>query len=123
MADFTDLVLFLSTERALAWIGAGPSAELGLPTWRSLAIEVLEQCRRQQRNNFSRIERYYQAGSYLDQFDEVELTYGREFLHSICRSQIADPGGEGSVYGALSKLDFLGYLTTNYDDILHRTPQ
>ena len=59
MADFTDLVLFLSTERALAWIGAGPSAELGLPTWRSLAIEVLEQCRRQQRNNFSRIERYY----------------------------------------------------------------
>ena len=120
MADFTDLVLFLSTERALAWIGAGPSAELGLPTWKRLANHVLEQCRRQQRNNFSRIERHYREGSYLDQFDEVELAYGREFLHSICMPEVADPGGEGSIYGALSNLDFLGYLTTNYDDILYR---
>ena len=120
MADFTDIVLFLSTGRAIAWIGAGPSIELGLPDWRGLAADVLEACRRQQRHNFGRIERYYREGKYLDQFDEVELTYGRQFLLGVCRNKIADLGCEGAMYKEIAKLDFLSYFTTNYDDILLR---
>ena len=41
MADFTDVVLFLSSGRTTAWIGAGPSVEMGLPTWKGLAAKVL----------------------------------------------------------------------------------
>ncbi len=120
MADFTDIVLFLSTGRAIAWIGAGPSMELGLPSWRRLAAEVLEACRRQKRHNFSRIERYYRESKYLDQFDEVELTHGRQFLLDVCWNKIADPGGEGAIYKEIANLDFLSYFTTNYDNILVR---
>ena len=120
MADFTDIVLFLSTGRAIAWVGAGPSIEVGLPGWRGLANVVLEACRRQQRHNFSRIERHYQNRNYLDQFYEVELTYGRDFLLSVCEGAISDPGTEGAIYNEISKLDFIGYFTTNYDDVLLR---
>ena len=120
MADFTDIVLFLSTGRAIAWIGAGPSMELGLPGWSGLAADVLEACRRQQKHNFGRIERYYREGKYLDQFDEVELTYGRQFLLDVSWNKVGDPGGEGTTYAEIAKLDFLSYFTTNYDDILVR---
>ena len=120
MADFTDIVLFLSSGRAIAWIGAGPSLELGLPSWRLLANAVLEECRRTQRRNFSRIETCYQEGRYQDEFDEVALTYGTDFLHKVCSSLVADPGGEGPIYTEIARLDFLGYFTTNYDDLLRR---
>ena len=120
MAEFTDVVLFLSSGKTLAWIGAGPSAEKGLPTWRELAAAVLEECRKQQKYNFSRIEALYQQGKYQQQFDEVALLYGTNFLHEICGPMVADPGGHGEIYTQLAKLDFLSYFTTNYDDVLAR---
>ena len=120
MADFTDVVLFLSSGRTTAWVGAGPSVEMGLPTWKGLAAEVLEACRRRQRNNFGRIEDYYRTGKYQELFDEVALSYGKPFLHNLCSALVADPGGNGEIYTALVNLDFLSYFTTNYDDILYR---
>ena len=120
MADFTDIVLFLSTGKAIAWIGAGASVDAGLPTWKGLANAALEACRRQQKYNFSRIERYYSTGQYLEQFEEIQLTYGRDFLQAVCSKELADPGLEGAIYKEISKLGFLSYFTTNYDDILLR---
>ena len=120
MADFTDIVLFLSSGRTIAWVGAGPSVELGLPTWKGLASTVLEECRRQKNNRFTRIERFYKEGKYLAQFDEVVIGYGRDFLHDICHTAVADPGGQGGIYTEISNLDFLSYFTTNYDDVLGR---
>ena len=120
MADFTDIVLFLSSGKSIAWIGSGPSIELGLPTWKGLANVVLEECRKEQKNNFRRIEQLYRNGKYPEQFDEVQLKYGKDFLYTICKNAIADPGGEGAIYSEISKLDFLSYFTTNYDDLLVR---
>ena len=104
----------------LAFVGSGPSVEVGLPTWRQLARVALEKCRRRKRNNFSLIERHYKNQEYIDQFAEIELTYGREFLHNICKNELADTGKKGEIYSILSKLEFLSYFTTNYDDILLR---
>ena len=109
MADFTDVVLFLSSGRATAWVGAGPSVEMGLPTWKGLAAAILEACRRRQRYNFGRIEEYYRTGRYQEQFDEVALSYGTPFLHNLCSALVADPGGIGNIYAALVNLDFLSY--------------
>ena len=93
---------------------------MGLPTWRQLANAVLEECRRKRNRKFPRIEQLYKEGKYQDQFDEVVLAYGRDFLHNICREMVSDPGGNGEAYTELSKLSFLSYFTTNYDDILIR---
>ena len=120
MADFTDVVLFLSSGRTLAWIGSGPSAEMGLPSWRRLAAAVLEECRRRQKPNFSKIENHYRLREYQDLFDEVALSYGTEFLHGVCSPLLDDPGGKGVLYTVIADLDFLSYFTTNYDGVLYR---
>ena len=111
MADFTDLILQLSTGRSIAWIGSGPSCELGLPNWQRLANEVLEECRKRQTANFSRIEEYYRLSQYREMFEQVERDYGRPFLLEGCEALISDPGGEGQIYTLLAKLNFLSYFT------------
>ena len=118
MADFTDLVLYLSSGNVFVWIGSGASTELGLPTWRGLANRVLEECRRKKNRRFPRIEALYRQGQYLEQFDEVVLGYGEDFLYSICAGQLRDPGAQGAIYKTLCDLPFAGYL--NYE--LRRYP-
>ena len=118
MASITDLVLHLSTGRCIAWIGSGPSIEMGLPSWRRLANEVLETCRRQQRHRFQAIEAFYKEAKYPEMFDEVERSYGRPFLVKVCRGLLQAPVGTSPAYETLSNLGFLAYFTTNYDDLL-----
>ena len=120
MASITDLVLLLSTEHCIAWVGSGPSIEVGLPSWQRLAAEVHESCRRQRTRHFQAIEAFFRQGKYPEMFDEVERSYGREFLVDICRRLIEDPGDNGVTYQTLANLDFLAYFTTNYDDLLPR---
>ena len=120
MASITDLVLLLSTEHCIAWVGSGPSIEVGLPSWQRLAAEVHECCRRQKTRHFQAIEAYYREGKYPEMFDEVERSYGREFLVDICRRMIEDPGDNGATYQTLANLHFKAYFTTNYDDLLPR---
>ena len=120
MASITDLVIHLSTGRSIGWIGSGPSIDMGLPDWRKLANGLLEACRRQQHRNFHSIEALYREGQYPEMFDEVERSYGRDFLIERCRELLQDPGRVGDIYQAIASMGFLAYLTTNYDDALLR---
>ena len=120
MATITDLVLLLSTEHCIAWVGSGPSIEVGIPGWKGLANQVFERCRRQKNRYFQAIEAYYQAEKHPEMLDEVEKAYDREFLAEICRESIEDPGNDGATYQILANLDFLAYYTTNYDNLLYR---
>ena len=120
MASITDLVLHLSTEHCIAWVGSGPSIEVGLPGWKSLATEVLERCRRERNRHFLAIEAFYKDEKFPEMLDEVERAYDREFLVDICRDLIKDPGDNGATYQVLANLEFLAYFTTNYDDLLSR---
>ena len=120
MASITDLVLHLSTERCIAWIGSGPSMEAGLPGWSRLANEVLEECRKKHRHGFQAIEALYRDAKYPEMFDEVDRYYGRAFLVGICRGLLQDPGTTSAAYETLANLGFLAYFTTNYDDLLLR---
>ena len=120
MASITDLAIHLSTGRCIAWVGSGPSIEMGLPSWRRLANEVLAECHKKQRRGFQAIQALYRDGRYPEMFDQVELSYGRAFLVNICRGLLHDPGGRSSAYEALASLGFLAYFTTNYDDLLLR---
>ena len=120
MASITDLAIHLSTGRCIAWVGSGPSIEMGLPSWRRLANEVLTECRKKQRRGFQAIEALYRDGKYPEMFDQVEMSYGRAFLVNICRGLLQDPGDRSAAYEALANLGFLAYFTTNYDDLLLR---
>ena len=120
MANITDLVLYLSTGRCIAWIGSGPSIEAGLPNWRMLANRVLELCRRDRRRGFETIETLYRERKYPEMFDEVERHYTRQFLTDACLNELQDPGKDTAVYKTLAQINFLAYFTTNYDDLLLR---
>ena len=120
MANITDLVLYLSTGRCIAWIGSGPSIEAGLPSWRMLANRVLESCRRDRRRGFETIETLYRERKYPEMFDEVERHYTRQYLIDNCFHELQDTGNNTAVYQSLARINFLAYFTTNYDDILLR---
>ena len=123
MASITDLAIHLSTGRCIAWIGSGPSIEVGLPNWRRLANEVLEACRKERRRGcrgFDAIEAFYRDEKYPEMFDQVERLYGRPYLVENCRTLLQDTGNTSPAYQALANLDFLSYFTTNYDDVLLR---
>ncbi len=120
MASITDLAIQLSTGRCIAWIGSGPSIEAGLPSWKKLANEVLEACRRDQRRGFNAIEAFYREEKYPEMFDQVERSYGRPFLVAKCSSLVRDIGVTTPAYEALANLGFMSYFTTNYDDVLSR---
>ena len=120
MASITDIAIHLSTSRCIAWIGSGPSIEIGLPSWRRLANEVMEVCRKKQRSGFQAIENLYREGKFPEMFDQVEKSYGREFLVKNCSGLLNDPGHTSVTYKALANLGFLAYFTTNFDDVLLR---
>ena len=120
MADITDLAVYLSTGRCIAWIGAGPSVEVGLPQWKDLANYALEECRRSQRAGFASIEQLYRQDKYPEMFDRVEQYYGRAFLSAVCVKALEDTGRNGTIYTALASLNFLSYFTTNYDSVMER---
>ena len=120
MASITDLAIHLSTGRCIAWVGSGPSIEMGLPSWRGLANDILETCRKEQRRGFQAIEALYRDSKYPEMLDQVEMSYGRTFLNEHCQKLLQDPGGMSSAYETLASLGFLAYFTTNYDDVLFR---
>jgi SIR2-like domain len=120
LADIADLVIYLSTGRAIAWVGAGPSVDIGLPTWGQLAEIILDKCKRKPNRFLEQIIKYYEDSKFPEMFDQVAIGYGKPFLIDCLSEVIKDPGGEGEAYKALSKLNFLAYFTTNFEQILLR---
>ena len=80
MADIADLVIYLSTGRAIAWVGAGPSVDIGLPTWGQLAKIILDKCRRKPNRFLEQIIKYYEDSKFPEMFDQVAIGYGKPFL-------------------------------------------
>ena len=120
MTSLTDLAVYLSTGRCIAWIGAGPSIELGLPSWDDLAKTIVTECQRIPKRDIAAIQKLYDQQKYPELFDRVENTYGRQFLLDICSKSLHDKGIEGSIYRELTKMGFLSYFTTNFDQVLRR---
>lgn len=120
MADLADLVIHLSTGRTIAWVGAGPSVDIGMPGWTELAEAVLSKCQNRPNRSLQQITDYFNHGEFPEMFDQVVLGYGRPFLVDALAEELKDPGNKGAAYTALSSLDFLAYFTTNYEQLLLR---
>ena len=120
MANITDLVVYLSTEKCVAWVGSGPSIEVGLPDWTELARRVLDACRQQKRAGYDTIEKLFQQGKYPEMFDRVARVYRPDVLHRFCSAALQDDGEMGPLYSELVRLGFISFFTTNYDDVLLR---
>jgi len=113
------LVKAIDTGRCFALVGSGPSCEVGYPSWRRLAENLLQALR--------------DAGRALDE-DSYAAYLSREQYPELFQLAEQDAGGrsrlvdllkvvllsssskEGQIYNILVNLPFACYLTTNYDD-------
>lgn len=121
MIDMEGLLSYLSTAPCIAWVGTGPSQEMKVKGWQDLAQSLLLDAKKQKRNNFVKLEEYLHKKEYPHLFGEIERTYGAEFLLERCREALKEPDEkmEGELYKSIAKLPFLGYFTTNFDDLLY----
>jgi hypothetical protein len=107
-----DLVRAVNSGKAFALVGAGPSCELGMPTWESLSQKLItkldtmgytsaaKQCReRLPQKNFPQI------------FSIAEKVMSKKELLAFISETFADKGGSGRVYDFIAKWPFACYLT------------
>ena len=120
MVDLETLLSYLSSGPCIAWVGTGPSIDMGLKGWKPLANSFLELARRKKRSNFQHLEQYYQTNKYPSFFGEIKRGYGEEYLLANCREQLVEPEGEGELYSAIVQLPFISYFTTNWDNLLYK---
>ena len=118
-----DLVRAVNSGRCFALIGAGPSCELGVPSWEGLARKVVEKLNvlgetaivRQCQDSASR-------KNYPRIFSLAEKALGKAELmtlvHDALRGNNISPSGR--LYQYIVSWPFACYLTTNFDDHLTR---
>lgn len=117
-----DLVRIINRGRCFILVGAGPSCELGYPDWNSLC-DNLAAAARQARPKFDETsyKAYYQSGKLPQAIGVVERHLGgREELCDVLRSVLRPKYTRGQVYDFITKWPFACYLTTNFDEELHK---
>ena len=119
-----ELLEYLCTAPCLALVGSGPSAECGLPTWRSLAEQILKQVSALSLpdKETDPIEQAFGRDNYPLVFERIARSkakgLGRDFLYRACKELLSSPRANGRTYEAIVHLPFRAYFTTNLDDLL-----
>jgi hypothetical protein len=127
---FSNLAQVIAAKNAIAYVGAGVSAASGLPTWHSLlriliaeTIKRLPKKKGQQEQD--RLTSLLDKKRYLALADRIQSQLASERLAStiakIIEERIASIDGRpSSLHYAVSRLPFMLFVTTNYDNLLDR---
>jgi hypothetical protein len=118
--NLDELLVYLSGGPCIAWVGSGPSVEMGSKSWTLLARSMLEEARKSQKSGFQRLEEYYATKKYPRFFGEIQRQYGDEYLFKQVRQLLKGDKEEGVLYKAIARLPFMAYFTTNLDNLLSR---
>lgn len=106
-------------------VGAGPSCELGYPSWGKLADEIFKKVLEIKSDiDTETYEKYIIQKQYPELFRQAELDFGsRSELVKQISEVLTIPTSKvnpNSIYSILTKWPFSCYLTTNFDDELKR---
>jgi hypothetical protein len=115
-----ELRRLVNSGRCFAVIGAGPSRELGLPSWKELAETVREQVKSSGTGfDEAAYATYMESERYPEVFSLAESDLGGlENLLALVRRQLVPKRPRGELYRFLARWPFACYLTTNFDDLL-----
>jgi len=111
------LVQAINSGKAFALVGAGPSCDIGLPTWHHLAEYVTEALTNG--SNIEQAKTFIVKKQYADVFDLAEIELGLESLLSIIKDKFITTAASGQLYNYIVSWPFQSYLTTNFDDQLY----
>ncbi|MGH9773410.1 MAG: SIR2 family NAD-dependent protein deacylase [Candidatus Acidiferrales bacterium] len=115
-----DLIDYLNKGSCIAFIGAGPSCQIGLPDWTRLTERVLEEIRKKNPDNVDNYEILFATQKYVELLGNAWRKFSPEFVIQVCKTALADNLNIGSIYQFLVDFDFHGYMTTNLDSVLRR---
>jgi hypothetical protein len=115
-----DLVRAINSGNCFALIGAGPSCETGLPSWKQLAERVIAVIDPSEKNDtlLRDCKRLISQKKYANFFSKAEKAIGRENLLSVINSAVLTQNKQGYTYRHITLWPFPVYLTTNFDDCL-----
>jgi hypothetical protein len=121
MNDIAGLIEYLSASRPLILFGAGASAGANLPTWSELAERLLDKMRITMPSDIEPLEETFAKQDYPRFFGQAETLY-RSLVPvcSFCQEQLVPKSQGSSLYPLLAQIPARGYLTTNYESLLHQ---
>lgn len=118
------LLKAINSGRCFLLVGAGPSCEMGYPSWKSLAETLYDKIKLLNLvSNSTSYEKYLTDKKYPEFFRLAESDLGsRTALVNTLITLLASPKKDttGYIYDKLSQWPFACYLTTNYDDEIKR---
>jgi len=114
-----DLIRAINSGNCFALVGAGPSCELGLPTWHKLAESALSLLSsKKHKADIVSGRELLAMKKYPTIFSIVEKAIGLDLLIDHLKNSFNTLTNSGIIYSFLARWPFAVYLTTNYDDCL-----
>jgi hypothetical protein len=116
-----DLLDIINDGQAWAFVGAGASADAGVPGWTRLLEDVVSKLESELRDavvNDSRFQKLSESGQLPKAFSRVVHFSGREAVERIVRAQTGEVKAPGAVQLEVADWPFRGYVTTNYDGLI-----
>jgi len=114
------MVRAINSGRCFAVVGAGPSCEIGLPPWRTLAESAIKQLKKDiHRTEIDQCDKLLSQSNYPAIFSVVAKTIGLDSLVKFVNKALVTSHLNGQVYPFIARWPFSVYLTTNYDDYLN----
>jgi hypothetical protein len=118
------LLQYLRSGKAWLLIGSGPSAAIGLPSWKQLASSAIALCRVEAvGHDLKKLEETFQRSDYPKVFEQAAGLVGMQrLLQNLYNYVPPNPGGSPtkSIYSHLAKWPISVYLTTNFDNEILR---
>lgn len=113
------LIEHLSSGPVIAFVGAGVSAEIGIPAWRQLSERLVADLASEEPRRDEAL-RLIESERYAELMDLLVDVWGSAATYDRCRKILEDTGRTGDVASFIASFGFLSVFTTNVDDVLAR---
>src|SRR4051812_14517309 len=117
----TLLIEYLNSGEAWLLVGSGPSIDAGYPSWADLANEAHRIVALEVgKTEADRVSDAIEALNYPQAFERSVKAVGISRLLAGLRPLMGQRDTNGELYGLLSRWPIRVYMTTNFDDAIHR---
>ncbi|MDY7227558.1 SIR2 family protein [Hyalangium rubrum] len=117
------LVRYIQQGRCVVFVGAGLSSAAGLPTWRKLLLEVVDDmvaALPEGETHQAELQRLVEQGKLLEVADFCKEELGAAYHQFLTDKLRGDKEALPAVHQTLMQLPFSAWVTTNYDKLLER---
>lgn len=115
------LIEYLNSGEAWLLVGSGPSIEVGVPTWPSLADAALGLTVREGSSSAAeKVRAALEDGNYPLVFERAATELGLSRVLQVLRPLLAPQGNLGTMYRHLARWPAAVYMTTNFDQEINR---